>query len=178
MNPRQIEKLVKNTPADTLDSALEHGAHVQDHVYAAARTAGLSMDEATAEASREGDLAFHIHMNGGVKPVPRNQAVERSTVGFTIRYLYHCPRGFANETSIYRISTLAGLRAAQQIIDRHNADPDGRARFVPRSEAEAHCRANRRQAKSNLHAGLNLTENPVGACEIIEMDIIMEVPCD
>jgi hypothetical protein len=88
-----------------------------------------------------------------------------------IRYLYDCPRGLANEIAIYRIATLEQLREAQRMIENADNDPYRTCRFIRATEAEARCRANRQQAKSQLRAGLNLSQNPVGVREIENFEV-------
>jgi hypothetical protein len=87
------------------------------------------------------------------------------------RYLYINPRGFANEYGIYRVSTPAQLAEAQRVIAAHANDTSGRACFISRGEADAKCRANRREAKMNVRGGLNLSQNPVACTEIVDLEL-------
>jgi len=93
------------------------------------------------------------------------------TRGMRTRYLYVNPRGFANEYSIYRVSTPARLADAQRIIAAHAGDTSGRACFISRGEADAKCRANRREAKMNVRGGLNLSQNPVACTGIVDLEL-------
>lgn len=104
----------------------------------------------------------------------RDSAPRTSTRPMRTRHLFICPRGFANETTIYRITTPDGLKVAQRLLQEYHSDQSGSARFVTGSEAEAHCRSNRRQARQQERGGMNLYQNPVGAREIIDIESSIE----
>lgn len=81
------------------------------------------------------------------------------------RYLRVCPRGFSNETALYRVAP-EYVADAERIIERYASDPSGSARWVTLAEAEREAAGNRMQARRQKAAGLNLYQNPVGATEI------------
>jgi hypothetical protein len=61
------------------------------------------------------------------------------------------------------------MAVAEKIIARYDDDPNGRAYFIPRREAEALVAAQRRQERENKRAGLNPYTTPVGATEITDL---------
>lgn len=83
------------------------------------------------------------------------------------RYLYVSPRGFANEYSLYRVAP-DEVSPAKSLVDRANDDPNYRAYWVTRKQAERIAAGARRRLRDQEAAGLNSYNNPVGATEIID----------
>lgn len=83
------------------------------------------------------------------------------------RYLYENPRGFGNEFSIYAVEP-KDMEDAKKIIDHYDSDQNGSAMFITRKEAEKMVSNERKNAKDIINAGMNLSNNPVGATEIID----------
>jgi hypothetical protein len=85
------------------------------------------------------------------------------------KYLFLSPRGFGNETIIYRVAPHSE-QAAARLIEKYEADPNGECNWITRRGAEAYMRSNRRATRELKRAGMNLYNNPVGASEISDFD--------
>lgn len=84
------------------------------------------------------------------------------------KYLYENPRGFANEFSVFSVDPEL-ISEAEKIIESYNSDPNGRAYWIKRKEAEKLVATERKTAREQDKAGLNLSNNPVGATEIVPL---------
>ena len=82
------------------------------------------------------------------------------------RYFYESPRGFSNEFSIYAVLP-EELVGAERVIDSYDDDPNGRAFWITRREAERLTARERGEERDARRAGQNLYTNPVGATEIV-----------
>lgn len=83
------------------------------------------------------------------------------------KYLYVSPRGFGNEYGIYSVATgdTGQMKKAEQLLEKANGDPNFRARWITRKEAErmtAHNRKLYRTGEANM-------QNPAGATEIVSI---------
>ena len=87
------------------------------------------------------------------------------------KYYYNCPRGFSNEFSIISVdqNSPAELAAFQKFEERYrdSGDPDWDLLRISYKRATEIIAQEKRTRKSYLAAGLNLSNNPVGATEII-----------
>ena len=81
------------------------------------------------------------------------------------KYLYVNPRGFANEFAVYAVSP-DQMPEAEKMVEGAANDTQGSVKFIPRKEAEALTASCRKQARDYRKAGINLSENPVGATAI------------
>jgi hypothetical protein len=77
------------------------------------------------------------------------------------RYVYHSPRGFANEFAIYRVSE-EHRELAERWLSREANDVNVDAHWITRRDAD---RLTARQ-RANARDGRNIHTNPVGATEI------------
>lgn len=80
------------------------------------------------------------------------------------KYLYVSPRGFANEYGIYSVAT-GQMKKAEQLLEKASRDPNFRARWITRKEAErmtAHNRKLYRTGEAN-------SQHPAGATEIVSI---------
>jgi len=85
------------------------------------------------------------------------------------KYLCENPRGFANEFFVFSV-TPDLMEEAKKIIESYEGDTDGEARFITRKEAEKITAEERRKAREQEQAGLNVSQNPVGATEIESLE--------
>ncbi len=87
------------------------------------------------------------------------------------KYFYNCPRGFANEFSIISVeqSNAREVKAMETYFATHeksnNIDWD--LHRINAKKAQEITRRERQTARMYRKAGLNLSNNPVGAMEII-----------
>lgn len=86
-------------------------------------------------------------------------------------YYYNCPRGFSNEFDIISVDTsnekeLALLEKLQTAYN-NSSNTDWDLHRVTAKRAREIVAAERATKRSYERAGLNLTQNPVGATEII-----------
>lgn len=81
-----------------------------------------------------------------------------------VRHFFYCPSGDITAMTVYRLITSDQLFAAQKLIADH---ADQRyARFISASEAEAHCRANRKMWR--------IGRVNVGATEITDGSLLLD----
>ncbi len=81
------------------------------------------------------------------------------------KYLYVNQRGFANEFVIYSV-TPELVQKGKEIISNFEGDINGEARFISLKEANKILSEERKKLQEQKRAGLNLSQNPVGATEI------------
>ena len=83
----------------------------------------------------------------------------------TKKYLYVSPRGFSNEYSIYSVDTDSAdqVDRADYLLEKADGDPNFRAKWITRKEAEGMTAHNRRLYR----AGEASCQNPAGATEIL-----------
>lgn len=86
------------------------------------------------------------------------------------KYYYNSPRGFGNEFSIISVdqnNTYEVERFAEFAETyRNSSNINWRMYRISAKEAKHMIAKEKAQAKAYLKAGMNLTENPVGATEI------------
>lgn len=87
------------------------------------------------------------------------------------RYYFNSPRGFSNEFSIISVDqwSVKECIAFAEFEERYNNSPDSNRKLyrISAKEAKTIIAMEKRLKKDYLRAGLNLSENPVGATEII-----------
>jgi hypothetical protein len=76
-----------------------------------------------------------------------------------MKYIYHSPRGFSNEISIYSYDPNNAVEASE--VERMLNSERGWCKSITRKEAERICAKNRKEGGSY--------ENPTGAKEIIRL---------
>lgn len=86
------------------------------------------------------------------------------------KYYYNCLRGFSNEFSVISVNQndAAEVKAFGEYQKRYNnsSNTDWDLHQITRKRAEEIIRLERATKRSYLSAGLNLSNNPVGATEI------------
>lgn len=87
------------------------------------------------------------------------------------KYYYHSPRGFSNELSIISVDQKnpKEVKRFAEFEEAYQKSSNINWKLYRISSKEAKCiiAMEKATAKSYIRAGLNLTENPVGATEII-----------
>jgi hypothetical protein len=87
------------------------------------------------------------------------------------KYYYNSPRGFGNEFSIISVDTRnpKEVKRFEEFKEAYQKSSNINWKLYRISSKEAKCiiAMEKATAKSYIRAGLNLTENPVGATEII-----------
>ena len=85
-------------------------------------------------------------------------------------YYYNSPRGFSNECSVISVdgNIVREITAFAEFEERYinSSDINWKLYRITYKRAREIIRINKAQRLANLRAGLNLTENPVGATSI------------
>lgn len=87
------------------------------------------------------------------------------------KYYYNCPRGFSNEFSIISVdqNNIAEIKLFAEFMERYNnsSNSNWNLHRITKRRAREIIQNEKATKRAYLRAGLNLTENPVGATDII-----------